>query len=76
MPRRRAPKCPQAVRTTLCTPSRCASPTLIAFGADAYRVAADHIPHDRYSRLVKVRHYSDYMSKEAYRARVPGELDD
>jgi hypothetical protein len=53
---------------------RCASPTLITFGADAYRLAAEHIPRDRYSRLVKVRHYSDYMSQEAYRARVADEL--
>jgi hypothetical protein len=52
-----------------------ASPTLIAFGGDSYRLAAKHIPPSRYSRLVRVTHYSHYISKETYRDRVLAELD-
>jgi hypothetical protein len=53
---------------------RCASPTLIAFGRDAYLLAAKTVPSSRYLRLVKVTHYSHYISKEQYRARVLTEL--
>lgn len=52
----------------------CASPMLIAFGADSYRLAAKHVPSGRYSRLVRITHYSQYISKENYRARVMSEL--
>lgn len=48
----------------------CAAPTLIAFGTDAYLLAAKHVPSSRYSRLVKVTHYSHYISKEEYRRGV------
>ena len=47
-----------------------ASPTIIAFGAYAHLLAAKHIPASRYARLVRVTHYSQYISKEDYRARV------
>jgi hypothetical protein len=50
------------------------SPTVIAFGADTYVLAAKYLPASRYSRLVRVTHYSQYISKEDYRARVLGEL--
>ena len=50
------------------------SPLVIAFGGDVYRLAAGHFPAGSYSRLVKVTHYSHYISKEAYRDRVMAEL--
>ena len=50
------------------------SPTLITFGAHAYAIAAKHVPPSRYSRLVRVTHYSHYISKEVYRERVLAEL--
>jgi len=53
---------------------QCASPIVIAFGIQAYRLAIRDIPSNRYTRLVGVRHYSDYISKEDYRARVLAEL--
>lgn len=53
----------------------CDQPTVIAFGADAYNLAAKHLPPDRYERLARVTHYSHYISKENYRQRVFGELD-
>jgi hypothetical protein len=53
----------------------CSRPFLIAFGADAYKLAAKHIPSSRYLRLVRVTHYSHYISKEDYRQRVLEELN-
>jgi hypothetical protein len=53
---------------------RCTAPTLIAFGKDAYMLAAKHLPPSRYARLVGVTHYSHYISKEEYRQRVLSQL--
>ena len=50
------------------------SPTVIAFGGSAHLLAAKHLPANRYSRLVRVTHYSHYISATAYRERVLGEL--
>jgi hypothetical protein len=50
------------------------SPTVIAFGGFAYLLAARHLPANRYSRLVRVTHYSCYISPTAYRERVLSEL--
>ena len=49
-------------------------PTVIAFGGDAQLIAAKHLPEKRYSRLVRVTHYSSYISPNAYRERVISEL--
>ena len=49
-------------------------PTVIAFGGDAHLLAARHLPANRYSRLVRVRHYADFISQTAYRERVLSEL--
>jgi hypothetical protein len=51
------------------------SPTVIAFGGNAHRLAAKHLPANRYSRLVRITHYSDYISQTAYRELVLRELD-
>jgi hypothetical protein len=50
------------------------APTLIAFGNDTHELAGKHLPTNRYSRLVKVTHYTRYISKEDYRQRVLTEL--
>jgi len=50
------------------------SPTVIAFGGSAHLLAAKHLPANRYSRLVRVTHYSRYISQTAYRERVLSEL--
>ena len=52
----------------------CAAPTLIAFGNDAYQLAATYVPSNRYTRLVRVTHYSHYISKDDYRQRVLAQL--
>jgi hypothetical protein len=49
-------------------------PTLVAFGNDTLRIATRLIPPSRYRRLAGVTHYSHYISKEEYRARVLGQL--
>jgi hypothetical protein len=49
-------------------------PTTLAFGLDAYRLIAKWVPAAAYGRLVKVTHYSNYISKEQYREKVSGEL--
>ena len=50
------------------------SPIVIAFGVSAHRLAAKHLPANRYSRLVRVTHYSDYISQTDYRELVLSEL--
>jgi hypothetical protein len=50
------------------------APMVIAFGGDTFRLADRYVPSSRYSRLVRVTHYSHYISKEEYRQRVLAEL--
>jgi hypothetical protein len=50
------------------------SPTVIAFGGNAHQLAAKHLPANRYSRLVRVTHYSHHISQTAYQERVLSEL--
>jgi len=49
-------------------------PTVIAFGGSAHWLAAKHLPANRYSRLVRVRHFGDFISQADYRERVLSEL--
>jgi hypothetical protein len=51
-------------------------PTIIAFGRDAHQLAAEHLPAKRYSRLVRIRHYSDFISQADYRELVRRELEE
>jgi hypothetical protein len=51
-------------------------PLLIAFGGDAYALAAEHLPSGSYSRLIRVTHYSHYISQQNYRSRALAELAD
>ena len=53
----------------------CATPTLVALGADAYKLAHDHIPNSHRRQLFKVRHYSTYGPQDEYRRRVHDELE-
>ena len=49
------------------------NPVLVAMGSDAYNLLQKHLGH-RY-RVTKIRHYSSYISKENYRAKVLKVLD-
>jgi hypothetical protein len=50
------------------------SPTVIAFGGSAYRLAAKHLPANRYRRLVHVTHFAQFISPRDYREQVLREL--
>ena len=50
-------------------------PLILAFGARAHRLVAEHIPHREYSRLIKVTHYSYRIGKEKYRKSVLAQID-
>jgi hypothetical protein len=52
----------------------CAAPTVIAFGNDAFGLAARYLAPSRYSRLVGVTHYAHFIAKEAYREQVLAQL--
>ena len=50
-------------------------PTMVAFGAQTYRLATRLIPAGWYTSLVKVTHYSAWQfTREECRARVLAEL--
>jgi hypothetical protein len=49
-------------------------PTVIALGGSAHWLAVKHLPANRYSRLVRVRHFGDFISQADYRERVLSEL--
>jgi len=49
-------------------------PTVIAFGGNAHQLAAKHLPANRYSRLVRVTHYSHHISQKAYQELVLSQL--
>jgi hypothetical protein len=50
-------------------------PTILAFGAAAHRLLAEHMSGGDYSRLIKVTHYSHRISKENYRQSVLVQID-
>jgi hypothetical protein len=53
---------------------QCIRPTILAFGTAAHALVAEHVPSDRYSRLVRLTHYSHRISKEEYRQTVFREI--
>jgi len=53
----------------------CTAPTILAFGVGAYKIVHDNLRSREYSRLIKLTHYSHYISKEKYRERVLGQIE-
>lgn len=51
------------------------APTILVFGAAAYKIVAEHIHSGEYSKLIKLRHYSDQISKEKYRETVLSQIE-
>ena len=41
----------------------CTAPAILAFGAEAYKIIYNNLRSGEYSRLVKLTHYSHYISK-------------
>jgi hypothetical protein len=48
----------------------CTAPTILAFGTAAYDIIHRNLSNAEYSRLIKLTHYSHYISKEKYRDKV------
>jgi len=49
-------------------------PLILAFGGAAYTLLQDNLRRDDYSLLVRLTHYSHYISKEKYSAAVHGQI--
>jgi hypothetical protein len=45
-------------------------PTILTFGGDAYRLLANNFPRDKYSRLIPIMSYGNYISQKNYRQAV------
>lgn len=54
----------------------CTAPTILAFGAGAYNIVYDNLRSEEYSQLIKLTHYSHYISKEKYREKVLRQIND
>jgi len=52
----------------------CNAPTILAFGAGAYQIIRDSLRGDEYSRLIKLTHYSHYISQEKYKETVSEQI--
>lgn len=52
----------------------CTAPTILAFGVVAYSIVHDNLGSGEYSRLIKLTHYSHYISKEKYREKVLSQI--
>src|SRR5215469_17266332 len=50
-------------------------PIILAFGVEVYRILKEHLQPGEYSRLVKLTHYSHYISKEQFRAEVVSKIE-
>jgi hypothetical protein len=53
----------------------CAAPTILAFGTDTYNIINKNMRKTEYTRLVKLTHYSHYISKERYREMVLSQIN-
>ena len=45
-------------------------PEILAFGVDAFEILNQYLPKASYSKLIKLTHYSHYISKEKYKEEV------
>jgi hypothetical protein len=52
----------------------CVQPTILAFGAAAYRLLGENLLANEYRSLIRVTHYSHQISKEKYRETVMAEV--
>lgn len=51
-------------------------PAILAFGKAAYSLLRDNLSFDDYSLLVRLTHYSHFISKENYRSKVHEQIKD
>lgn len=53
---------------------RSSKPIILAFGNSTYRLIAKNVPASDYSRVIKLMHYSYWISKEHYRDTVLAQI--
>lgn len=53
----------------------CTEPTILTFGAEAYKIVHDNLRCDEYSRLIKLTHYSHHINKETYKEAVLSQIN-
>jgi hypothetical protein len=53
----------------------CSAPTILAFGTDTYKIINQNMRSTEYTRLVKLTHYSHYISQEKYREMVLSQIN-
>lgn len=49
-------------------------PVIVTFGGDTTQLVTENLPRGRYSRLIPVLSYGNYISKEKYRKAVLGKI--
>jgi len=49
-------------------------PLILAFGQDTFNLLAKFLPRGNYSNLIKLTHYSHYISKEDYKENVLNQI--
>jgi len=54
----------------------CSAPTILVFGVAAYNIIRDNLRTAKYSKLIKLTHYSHQISKERYREAVLQQIKD
>jgi len=47
----------------------------LAFGNDTYKVLRENLDKDEYRKLIKLTHYSSWLSKEKYKEKVFKEIE-
>lgn len=55
---------------------KCTEPTIVSFGAGAYNIVKHNLTAGEYLTLIKVPHYSDYISKEDYKDKVLRQINE
>jgi hypothetical protein len=53
---------------------RATAPTILAFGNDTYKLLRENLDKSEYHKLIKLTHYSHWISKEAYKEAVFKEI--
>ena len=49
-------------------------PLILAFGVDAYELLNDNLNKNHFSKLIKITHYSHFISKENYKKEVLNQI--
>jgi hypothetical protein len=54
---------------------RATVPIILAFGNDTYKVLRENLDKGEYRKLIKLTHYSSWLSKERYKEKVFKEIE-